>query len=85
MALGAQPAQVVRLVLRSNLRALAWGLAGAAGAARLLTSVIGGVGLFDPATFAGVLALLIAAVAAASALPARHAVRVDPLTALRWE
>ena len=56
MALGAQPAQVVRLVLGSNLRALAWGLtaglAGAAGTARLLRSVISGVGPFDPATFA---------------------------------
>jgi putative ABC transport system permease protein len=89
MALGAQPAQVVRLVLGSNLQALAWGLAaGLAGAfagARLLTSFMNGVGPFDPATYAGVLALLIASVAAASAVPARRAVRVDPLTALRWE
>jgi ABC-type antimicrobial peptide transport system permease subunit len=35
--------------------------------------------------YAGVLALLIAAAAAASALPARRAARVDPVTALRWE
>jgi putative ABC transport system permease protein len=89
MALGAQPAQVVRLVLGSNLRALAWGLlaglAGAFFATRLLTSVMIGVRPFDPDTYLAVLLLLIAAVAAASAAPARRAVRVDPLTALRWE
>jgi predicted permease len=89
MALGAQPAQVVRLVLGSNLRALAWGLvaglAGAFFATRLLTSVMMGVRPFDAVTYAGVLLLLLAAVAVASAAPARRAVRVDPLTALRWE
>jgi len=89
MALGAQPAQVVRLVLGSNLRALAWGvaagLAGSFAAAPLLKSLIDGGRAFDPLTGAGVLALLLIAVAAASAFPARRAARVDPLTALRWE
>jgi ABC-type antimicrobial peptide transport system permease subunit len=89
MALGAQPAQVVRLVLGSNLRALAGGLAvglaGAFAATRVLRSFMNGVGPFDAVTFSGILLLLIAAVAAASAVPARRAVRVDPLTALRWE
>ncbi|MGO9261082.1 MAG: ADOP family duplicated permease [Bryobacteraceae bacterium] len=89
MALGAHPGQVVRLVLASNLRALAWGLAaglaGAFAATRLLRSMMNGVSPFDPLAYAGVFALLIAAAAAASALPARRAARVDPVTALRWE
>jgi ABC-type antimicrobial peptide transport system permease subunit len=89
MALGAQPAQVVRLVLASNLRALAWGLAvglaGAFGVTRVLKSMMNGISAFDPLAYAGVFALLIAGVVAASALPARRAARVDPVTALRWE
>jgi macrolide transport system ATP-binding/permease protein len=89
MALGAHPGQVVRLVLASHLRALAWGLAaglaGAFAATRLLRSMMNGVSPFDPLAYAGVFALLIAAAAAASALPARRAARVDPVTALRWE
>jgi ABC-type antimicrobial peptide transport system permease subunit len=44
-----------------------------------------GVSPLDPLAYAGVLVLLIAAAAAASALPARRAARVDPVTALRWE
>lgn len=89
MALGAHPGQVVRLVLASNLRAVAWGLAaglaGAFTATRLLRSMMNGISPFDPLAYAGVFALLIAAAAAASAVPARRAARVDPLTALRWE
>jgi putative ABC transport system permease protein len=89
MALGAHPAQVVRLVLAANLRAVGWGLAvglaGAFAATRLLRSMMNGVNPFDPLAYAGVFALLVAAAAAASALPARRAARVDPVTALRWE
>jgi ABC-type antimicrobial peptide transport system permease subunit len=86
MALGAHPAQVVRLVLTSNLRALACGLAaglaGAFAASRLLRSMMNGVSPFDPLAYVGVFALLIAAAIGASALPARRAARVDPVTAL---
>ena len=89
MALGAQPAQVVRLVLASHLHALAWGLAaglaGAFAATRLLRSMMNGISPFDPAAYVAVFLLLIAAAAAASAVPARRVARVDPLTALRWE
>ena len=89
MALGARSEQVVWLVLASNLRALAWGLAaglaGAFAATRLLRSMINGVSPFDPLAYAGVLLLLMGAAAAASALPARRAARVDPVSALRWE
>jgi predicted permease len=89
MALGAQPAQVVRLVLASSARALAAGLgvglAGALGLSRLMVHQLNGVSPFDPLAYAGVFVALIAAAAAASAVPARRAARVDPVTALRWE
>jgi predicted permease len=89
MALGARPAQVVRLVLGSNLRALEWGLAvglaGAFGSTRLLANMMYGVSPFDPLAYAGMFVLLVGAAALASALPARRAARVDPVTALRWE
>ena len=89
MALGAQPAQVVRLVLSSSGRALAAGLgvglAGALGLSRLMVHQLNGVSPFDPFAYAAVFLLLIAAAAAASAVPARRAAKVDPVTALRWE
>jgi predicted permease len=89
MALGADARQVVRLVLASNLRPLVFGLAvgvaGAVAAMRMMKSMLYGVSPIDPIAYAGVFALLIAAAAAASALPARRAARVDPVTALRWE
>ncbi|HJZ99317.1 MAG TPA: ABC transporter permease [Candidatus Solibacter sp.] len=89
MALGARAAQVVWLVLASNLRAVVWGLvvglAGALTATRILKSMLNGVSPLDPFAYAGVLLLLIVASAAASVLPARRAARVDPVSALRWE
>ena len=89
MALGAAPAQVVRLVLASNLRALAWGLAVgvlcAVGVSPLLAQALNGASPYDPLAYAGVFALLAAAAAAASILPARRAARVNPIAALRWE
>jgi predicted permease len=89
MALGAQPAQVVRLVLASSGRALAVGLgvglAGAFGLSQLMVHQLNGVSPFDPLAYAWVFVLLIAAAAAASAVPARRAANVDPVIALRWE
>jgi len=61
------------------------GLAGAFVVARFLTSMLYGVGMYDPATFLGVAALLIAVALAASYIPARRAMRVDPIVALRYE
>jgi predicted permease len=93
MALGAQPADIFKLVLRQAMTivliGLGLGLLAAFGLARLLARVFAGL-LFgvratDPATFA-VVALLLAAVALlACYIPARRAVRVEPTTALRYE
>jgi ABC-type antimicrobial peptide transport system permease subunit len=89
MALGARPSQVVRLVLGSSLKALVFGaLAGLAGTVALsatLVHTLPGVRPSDPLAYAGVLAMLGAAVALASAAPARRATRIDPVRALRWE
>jgi len=89
MALGAPPAQIVRLVLGSSVRALAFGLgcgmAGAAGISALLANALPGIHPLDPLAYANVVLLLSGAVALASAIPARRAIRVDPVRALRWE
>jgi len=89
MALGARPAQIVRLVLASNLRALAIGaaigLAGAVALSQVLVHQVSQVHAADPAAYGAVLILLVIAAAAASALPARRAAQVDPVRALRWD
>jgi ABC-type antimicrobial peptide transport system permease subunit len=89
MALGAQPAQVVRLVLAGNTGAviagLSVGLVGAIVASQVLRRYLYGVSPFDPVAYMTVAALLAAAALAASYLPVRRAVRIDPVTALRYE
>ena len=89
MALGAQPAQIVRLVLGSSARALVCGLgcgiAGAAALSTLLAHALPGIDPLDPLAYSSVGLLLSAAVVLASAAPARRATRVDPVRALRWE
>jgi len=89
MALGAQPSQIVRLVLGSSVHALAGGLvfgvAGAAGISALLVNALPGIHPLDVLAYSGVVLLLMAAVTVASAVPARRATRVDPVRALRWE
>ena len=87
VALGAAPAAIVRLVLREGMRVLSVGLliglAVAAATARLLQSMLYGVTPFDPATFAAVIGALAAATILAASLPARRALAVDPMRALR--
>jgi predicted permease len=89
MALGAQRAQVLALVLRNGLIltavGIALGLGGAVAATRLLQSMLFGVTPLDPQTFI-VVSLLFGLVATvASYLPARRATTVDPMVALRSE
>jgi predicted permease len=89
VALGAQPRQVMAPVLLEGvwlaLTGIAIGAAGALAAARLLADFLFGVGPADPLTYAGVAALLLAVALAASYIPSRRALRVDPITALRGE
>ena len=89
MALGAQAAGLRQMFVRQGLLLAGIGaiigLAAAAGLTRLMSSLLFGVKALDPLTYAGVAAILIAAAALASYLPARRATRVDPLDALRAE
>jgi hypothetical protein len=89
MALGAQPMQVVSVILRPGSRALiiglAAGIAGAMGGSRLIESQLYGLSPLDPVSYGGVALLLSVAGVTASYLPARRATRVDPVIALRYE
>lgn len=87
MALGAQPGQVIRLIMRSGLTLVALGLAlglvGAAGAARLIQSLLFSVQPYDPLVYAGVTVLFAGVATLACLLPSLRAARIDPLVALR--
>jgi len=89
MALGAQRNAVLALVLRGGLQlagaGIVLGLIGAMVLSRLLRSLLFGVGPADPLTFAAVPVLLVSAALLACWLPARRAVKVDPMEALRYE
>jgi predicted permease len=89
LALGAAPADVLRMVLAEGLAlvglGLVLGLAGAFLATRALSSLLFEVSRLDAGSWVGVAALLLLAGLAASWLPARRATRVDPVTALRAE
>jgi predicted permease len=89
MALGAQPSDVVRLVIGRTLVmtavGMAVGLASAAAVSRSVASMLFGITPLDPSTFI-VVSVLFAAVATVAAwIPARRATRVDPMIALRCE
>ena len=88
-ALGATPADVLRLVMRRGgslvLVGIAIGLAGALGLSRLMQSLLFGVTPGDAATYAAVAAILSTVGALACYLPARRAMRADPAATLRAE
>lgn len=88
-ALGAGPARVVALAMRTALQpamiGIAIGALGAAGLTRVLSAVLFGVGAFDAATWVGAGLVILAACVAAGYLPARRASRIDPMTTLRAE
>jgi putative ABC transport system permease protein len=88
-ALGAQPRDVLRLVMRDGAKialfGIASGIAGALALTRLMGSLLFEVKPTDPATFAGVAILLALVALAACYIPARRAMRVDPMVALRYE
>lgn len=86
-ALGANRADVLRLVVGQSMRVvgigLVIGIALSLAVARLVSSEVFGISSFDPLTFAIVIALLAGSALVACLLPARRATKVDPLTALR--
>jgi putative ABC transport system permease protein len=88
-ALGAAPNDVMRLVIRQGMTLVAVGVAIGLGisliVARLLQSQLLGVEPTDPLTFVTVISLLTAVALVASFIPARRAMKVDPLVALRYE
>jgi putative ABC transport system permease protein len=89
LALGAQRRNILRAVLRQGLglaiAGAAVGLIGALIVSRLMAGLLYGVRPTDPLTFAGVAVLLVVVALFACYIPARRAIRVDPMVALRHE
>jgi putative ABC transport system permease protein len=89
LALGAQPKDVLKLVIRQGMRSVlagvALGLAGAFALSRVMATLLFEVRPTDPATFIGVAGLLATVALLACYLPARRATKVDPVIALRDE
>jgi len=89
VALGAQRSSLMSMILKQGLRTallgVGIGLAAALGLTQLLKSLLFGIGATDPLTFISVAVTLLCVALAASYLPARRAMRVDPLTALKYE
>src|SRR5579884_676934 len=89
MAIGAEPADVLALVLaqgmRMGLAGVAFGAFGAFILTRFIRQLLFAVQSFDPLTFLSTAAILTLVIAAACYIPARRATRVDPMIALRYE
>src|SRR5882762_1076601 len=89
IALGGERADILRLVVGQGVRLTlgggAIGIVAALVAMRWVASLLYGVTAHDPLTFVGVVALLAIVSGAASYIPARRAMRVDPMVALRYE
>jgi len=89
MALGAQRNDVLQLVLGDGAKmvliGVAVGIAASLALTRLMARLLFGVSAYDPLTFFAVACLLILVALTASYIPARRAMRVDPVIALRYE
>jgi predicted permease len=89
LALGAEPRSILRLVLRQAWHLIAVGavvgLAASLVVSRLMAGVLYGVGPIDWLTFAGVTLVLAACAVAACYVPARRALRIEAMTALRYD
>ena len=89
MALGAKRGSILSLVMQQGmglaLIGIAAGVVGALGMTHLMSGLLFGVSTTDPVTFAGVAGLLTLVTLAACYFPARRAMRVDPMVALRYE
>ena len=89
MALGGRREDILRLILGQGTKlaliGVAIGIAAALGLSRFLSSLLYGVKPTDPLTFLGVTIVLVIVVLLASYIPARRAMRVDPVIALRYE
>jgi putative ABC transport system permease protein len=87
IALGAQPSDVVRLIVRQGawmiVAGICFGLAGAAAVSRPMTAMVFGVGTLDPLSYLAACAMLALAGLAACTIPARRAASLDPVVALR--
>jgi len=89
LALGGRPAHVLGLIVREGMKVVtagvAVGLAVAAGGARLMSSLLFGVGAADAVTYAAVATLMLGVALAACVVPARRAIGVEPAAVLRNE
>jgi putative ABC transport system permease protein len=89
IAMGAQPRNVLAIVISQGLRlvgmGIVTGIVAAAALTRLMSNLLFGVSPTDPLTFFGVALLLTFVAFAACYLPARRAMRVDPIVALKYE
>jgi putative ABC transport system permease protein len=89
LALGAEPADVLKRIVGHGLKLTLIGLAAGAAASlvasRLLTGMVYGVATTDPVTYAAVAVVLLVTALASSYVPARRAMSIDPISALREE